>query len=265
MRIMAGTFAAAALLLCICCCCCSAFAAATAAAAFAAATAAAVFAAPAACRKFWSVCHQRRCCLCCCCLAFFVPLLQLLLLILLAMAVLVPLLWLVSTSLKGPAEDIFTSPPSLFPIQPSLDAYGRLFRDNPLWTYIFNSSVVSFLAVVANLLFCSLAAYPLARMRFLGRGLVLALVVATILIDENRCNHKGQHKTPTKEAHPRQGVSSQGAEQKIRHHRKETDDGAVENVGPERIITKQPPVCIEAGLDWEERRRACEDIFRGAF
>ena len=110
------------------------------------------------------------------------PLLLLLLLILLAMAVLVPLLWLVSTSLKGPAEDIFTSPPSLFPTQPSLDAYGRLFRDNPLWTYIFNSSVVSFLAVVANLLFCSLAAYPLARMRFLGRGLVLALVVATILI-----------------------------------------------------------------------------------
>ena len=39
------------------------------------------------------------------------PLLQLLLLILLALAVLVPLLWLVSTSLKGPAEDIFTSPP----------------------------------------------------------------------------------------------------------------------------------------------------------
>ena len=110
------------------------------------------------------------------------PLLQLLLLILLALAVLVPLLWLVSTSLKGPAEDIFTSPPSLFPTQPSLDAYGRLFRDNPLWTYIFNSSVVSFLAVVANLLFCSLAACPLARMRFFGRGLVLALVVATILI-----------------------------------------------------------------------------------
>ena len=60
------------------------------------------------------------------------PLLQLLLLILLALLVLVPLLWLVSTSLKGPAEDIFTSPPALLPLQPSLDAYGRLFRDNPL-------------------------------------------------------------------------------------------------------------------------------------
>ena len=108
--------------------------------------------------------------------------LQLLLLILLALVVLVPLLWLVSTSLKGPAEDIFTSPPALLPAEPSLDAYGRLFRDNPLGRYLLNSTLVSLVAVVANLLFCSLAAYPLARMQFVGRGLVLALVVATILI-----------------------------------------------------------------------------------
>ena len=108
--------------------------------------------------------------------------LQLLLLILLALVVLVPLLWLVSTSLKGPAEDIFSSPPALLPSQPSLDAYVKLFADNPLGTYLLNSTIVSGLAVAANLLFCSLAAYPLARMRFKGRGLVLALVVATILI-----------------------------------------------------------------------------------
>jgi putative chitobiose transport system permease protein len=49
-------------------------------------------------------------------------------------------------------------------------------------TYLLNSTIVSGLAVVCNLLFCSLAAYPLARLRFAGRGLVLALVVATILI-----------------------------------------------------------------------------------
>ena len=42
--------------------------------------------------------------------------------------------------------------------------------------------MVSVFSVVANLLFCSLAAFPLARMRFRGRGIVLALVVATILI-----------------------------------------------------------------------------------
>ena len=108
--------------------------------------------------------------------------LQLGLLLLLALVMLVPLLWLVSTSLKGPAENIFTSPPALLPSQPSFEAYGRLFRDNPMLTYLINSTIVSGLAVIANLVFCSLAAYPLARMRFAGRGLVLALVVATILI-----------------------------------------------------------------------------------
>ena len=107
---------------------------------------------------------------------------QLILLLLVALAMLVPLLWLVSTSLKGPAENIFTSPPALLPAQPSLEAYTRLFGENPILTYLLNSTIVSALAVLANLLFCSLAAYPLARMRFKGRGLVLALVVATILI-----------------------------------------------------------------------------------
>jgi putative chitobiose transport system permease protein len=109
-------------------------------------------------------------------------LLQLVLLLAVALLVLVPLLWLVSTSLKGPAEDIFSSPPALLPRQPSLQAYATLFSQNPMAQYLLNSTVVSLFSVVANLLFCSLAAFPLARMRFRGRGAVLALVVSTILI-----------------------------------------------------------------------------------
>ncbi|MFM7653612.1 MAG: carbohydrate ABC transporter permease, partial [Vulcanococcus sp.] len=65
--------------------------------------------------------------------------LQLAVLLLIALAMLVPLLWLVSTSLKGPAEDIFTTPPALLPSQPSLDAYRRLFADSPMLAYIRNS------------------------------------------------------------------------------------------------------------------------------
>ena len=107
---------------------------------------------------------------------------QLAVLLLLALAMLVPLLWLVSTSLKGPAENIFASPPALLPAQPSFEAYGRLFAEHPMGSYLLNSAIVSGLAVLCNLLFCSLAAYPLARLRFKGRGLMLALVVATILI-----------------------------------------------------------------------------------
>jgi putative chitobiose transport system permease protein len=112
----------------------------------------------------------------------FVTALQLIGLLLLALFVLLPLLWLLSTSLRSPNENIFASPPTLLPVQPSLQAYQRLFAANPMVTYLVNSTIVSSLAVLSNLLFCSLAAYPLARLRFAGRGLVLALVVATILI-----------------------------------------------------------------------------------
>lgn len=108
--------------------------------------------------------------------------LQLALLLLLALLTLLPLLWLVSTSLKGPSENIFTSPPALLPSRPSLEAYGRLFHDYPMGTYLLNSALVSGVAVVANLLFSSLAAYPLARLSFRGREAVLALIVATVLI-----------------------------------------------------------------------------------
>lgn len=108
--------------------------------------------------------------------------LQLAVLLALAVLLLLPLLWLVSTSLKGAGEDIFSTPPQLLPQAPDLAAYQRLFRDSSILRYLLNSAVVSGLAVIANLLFCSLAAFPLARLHFRGRGVVLAIVVATILI-----------------------------------------------------------------------------------
>ena len=108
--------------------------------------------------------------------------LQLGLLLLFALVMLTPLLWLLSTSLKGVAEDIFSSPPGLLPTQPSLQAYGTLFSQSPMGQYLLTSAMVSGFSVIANLLFCSLAAFPLARMKFRGRGMALALVVATILI-----------------------------------------------------------------------------------
>jgi putative chitobiose transport system permease protein len=63
-----------------------------------------------------------------------------------------------------------------------LQAYGTLFSQSPMGQYLLNSAMVSGFSVIANLLFCSLAAFPLARMKFRGRGMALALVVATILI-----------------------------------------------------------------------------------
>jgi putative chitobiose transport system permease protein len=45
-----------------------------------------------------------------------------------------------------------------------------------------NSTIVAALTVSINLLFCSLAAYPLARLNFRGRDLILAIAISTIMI-----------------------------------------------------------------------------------
>lgn len=99
-----------------------------------------------------------------------------------ALLMLFPLLWLVSTSLKSPAENIFQFPPQLLPSQPTFANYVRVWQTNPFGRYIFNSTAIALLTVGLNLLFCALAAYPLARLNFRGREVIFSLIVATIMI-----------------------------------------------------------------------------------
>ncbi len=99
-----------------------------------------------------------------------------------AVLMLIPLVWLVSTSFKSPTEDIFQFPPRLLPEQPTLENFVTVWRSNPFGRYLFNSTLVSVLTVVLNLVFCSLAAYPLARLDFTGREVIFSAIVATILI-----------------------------------------------------------------------------------
>ena len=99
-----------------------------------------------------------------------------------AIAMLIPLVWLVSTSLKSPTEDIFQFPPRLIPSQPTLQNFVTVWKSHPFGRYITNSVIVSVLTVALNLLFCSLAAYPLARLQFRGREAIFTAIVATIMI-----------------------------------------------------------------------------------
>jgi len=99
-----------------------------------------------------------------------------------ALAMLFPLLWLLSTSLKSPTENIYQFPPQLWPSQPTLQNFAKVWQYYPFGRYLLNSALVAALAVCLNLLFCSLAAYPLARLRFRGRELIFSAVVATIMI-----------------------------------------------------------------------------------
>ena len=99
-----------------------------------------------------------------------------------AVLMLIPLVWLVSTSLKSPTENIFQFPPQLLTQQPTLENFVTVWQSNPFGRYLFNSTLVSVLTVALNLLFCSLAAYPLARLKFRGREVIFSAIVATILI-----------------------------------------------------------------------------------
>lgn len=99
-----------------------------------------------------------------------------------ALFTLFPLLWLISTSLKSPTENLLQSPPQLWPTQPTLDNFSRVWQSLPFGQYLSNSIIVSLLTVGLNLLFCSLAAYPLARLSFVGRNGIFIAIVSTIMI-----------------------------------------------------------------------------------
>ena len=70
-----------------------------------------------------------------------------------ALIMLFPLLWLISTALKSPAENIFQFPPQFFPTQPTFDNFIRVWQTNPFGQYLFNSTLVAGLTVILNLLF----------------------------------------------------------------------------------------------------------------
>lgn len=103
-------------------------------------------------------------------------------LIALAILILFPLFWLISTAFKSPTENLFEFPPQLLPQQPTFNNFIQVWQSNPFGRYLFNSIVVASLTVSFNLLFCALAAYPLARLNFRGRDLIFTAIIATLLI-----------------------------------------------------------------------------------
>lgn len=93
-----------------------------------------------------------------------------------------PFLWLLSTALKSGSENIFQYPPKLLPEEPTLENFGKVLDVFPFWRYLLNSVIVAVLTVILNVLFCSLAAYPLARMNFKGKNIIFILIIATMMI-----------------------------------------------------------------------------------
>ncbi|MFH0520716.1 carbohydrate ABC transporter permease [Streptomyces sp. M41] len=93
-----------------------------------------------------------------------------------------PFLWQLSTSLKGPTEDIFSSPPKFLPGDPTLHNYERVAETIPVWDYALNSLKVATANVVTNCVGAALAGYALARLRYRGRrAATLAFILAMLV------------------------------------------------------------------------------------
>nr|WP_081709920.1 carbohydrate ABC transporter permease [Arthrobacter sp. 35W] len=96
-----------------------------------------------------------------------------------------PLLFMFVSSLK-PDQQIFGDLSSIAAFLPvgnlSLDNYGAVFDRVPAARFLVNSIGISAVTVVLGVLINSLAAFALSRMKVRGKGVILTLIIATLIV-----------------------------------------------------------------------------------
>jgi multiple sugar transport system permease protein len=92
-----------------------------------------------------------------------------------------PFAWLIITSVQTPAEALHF-PPILVPHHLDFGNYSQALQAAPFGRFFINSAVVAVVTVLSNLVICSAAGYAFARYRFLGGGLMFALMMATLMV-----------------------------------------------------------------------------------
>jgi ABC-type glycerol-3-phosphate transport system permease component len=104
---------------------------------------------------------------------------------LLCAVVLLPIVWAISASFKGPAE-LFQSVPSLWVREPTLANYQyMLTRMANVPLYMRNSFIVTGGAVALVCVTSALAGYAFARMEFRGRDLIFTLILLSLFIPQS--------------------------------------------------------------------------------
>ncbi len=96
-----------------------------------------------------------------------------------------PFVYSILQSIK-PLEELFVFPPRMYVIDPTFENYISLFNLTtttwiPVSRYLFNSAALTVLGTSANVLFSSMAAYPLAKLKFHGSKQLFNLVVVSLL------------------------------------------------------------------------------------
>jgi multiple sugar transport system permease protein len=98
----------------------------------------------------------------------------------LSLLMVLPLLWMLLTSLST-VEETRRFPPGL-PSALHWGNFGEAWTEAPFGHWLANSAIVAITCVITNLLFCSLAGYAFARIRFVGGRFAFALLLATLMV-----------------------------------------------------------------------------------
>jgi multiple sugar transport system permease protein len=92
-----------------------------------------------------------------------------------------PFVWMLASSFKTQRELLQTGA-ALLPENPTVDNYQRLWERLNLGRFFWNSLFIAGMITLANLLFCSMVGYALAKLRFAGRNALFLLVLGTLLV-----------------------------------------------------------------------------------
>lgn len=92
-----------------------------------------------------------------------------------------PFAIMVTTSFKT-TGDIFHAPPRFLPTEWTLANFTSAFEQMPFWRYLGNTVLLCGLNVLGTLFACPLVAYSLSKLAWRGRGPLLVLVLATMML-----------------------------------------------------------------------------------
>jgi len=98
-----------------------------------------------------------------------------------ALFMLLPLYWMVTSSLKD-NQHVFDSPPQLFPVHPHWDNYPTALTTVPFATFFKNTMIIEVCVIVGTLLSCSMAAYSFARLRWPGRNVAFVVLLSVLML-----------------------------------------------------------------------------------
>jgi len=102
-------------------------------------------------------------------------------LILISIFMILPFVWMLSTSFKLP-QDIFGYPPRLIPENPILSNYTYIFQEKSLLRILFNTIIIALSSTLLSLFFTTLGGYGFAKFEFPGKKTLFAILLATMII-----------------------------------------------------------------------------------